>query len=363
MAIPIRLQKSCMHIKEIKERLGTLIYDWPRFLAATWTGNWIQMRNRNDKVSFSQDQSGLRCDWVHTRPLHLCNVFPATASMLLDRALQIHPVVFKECPDFVSKRQVCLNGSTTKSDLPDVSFLIGHRGMERLPLLLVTLQTIAAQTGCLFECVVVEQDVESLIQYALPNWVKYLHSPPAVAENLYNRSQAFNDAAQVARGRVFVLHDNDMLVPVDYAAEVFRRYRQGYDVIQLKRFIFYLDKNSSDMVHKSSRLPGKVTCEQVIENLCGGGSVSVSAEAYKQIGGMDEDFVGWGGEDEEFWDRCLTCRVWEYGSLPVVHLWHGPQSGKRAVNGMGEHTAELTIRKRAVDPEQRIRALREQRGT
>lgn len=351
-----------MFIKTFKTWLGTIRYDWPRFLAATSrTGNWVQMRNRDDRVSFSPDQSGVRCDWVHTRPLHLCNVFPTTASRLLCRALQNRPVVFKESPDFVSEYKVCLNGSTSESDRPDVSFLIGHRGMERLPLLLVTLQTIAAQERCLFECVVVEQNTESLIQDALPDWVNYVHSPSSIAGHLYNRSQAFNDAARVARGSVFVLHDNDMLVPFDYGSEAFRRYRQGYDVAQLKRFIFYLDQSSSDLVKQSSMMPDKVTCEQVIENPCGGGSLAVSAEAYRQIGGMDEDFVGWGGEDEEFWDRCLTCRVWEYGCLPMVHIWHISQSGKRAVNGMGKYTAELTRRKRAIDPKQRIRALRARR--
>ena len=49
---------------------------------------------------------------------------------------------------------------------------------------------------------------------------------------------------------------------------------------------------------------------------------------FDKLGGMDEGFVGWGGEDVEFWDRAQTLPVWNYGYMPLVHLWHEPQPGK-----------------------------------
>ena len=97
--------------------------------------------------------------------------------------------------------------------------------------------------------------------------------------------------------------------------------------------------------------------EEVIENLCGGGSLAVSREVYWEIGGMDEAFVGWGGEDLEFWDRCLTRKLWEYAHMPCVHLRHAPQPGKRAANGEGALTAELTAHRLAIPAEERIREL------
>ena len=50
--------------------------------------------------------------------------------------------------------------------------------------------------------------------------------------------------------------------------------------------------------------------------------------AFLAIGGYDESFVGWGGEDNEFWERAHTRRVWPYGYLPIVHLWHAAQPRK-----------------------------------
>jgi hypothetical protein len=65
-----------------------------------------------------------------------------------------------------------------------------------------------------------------------------------------------------------------------------------------------------------------------VQNLEAGGSMAIRADTYRAIGGMDETFVGWGGEDNEFWDRCLTRPTWIWGYEPIVHLWHPSQPHK-----------------------------------
>ena len=54
----------------------------------------------------------------------------------------------------------------------------------------------------------------------------------------------------------------------------------------------------------------------------------MTRDAYFAIGGFDEAFIRWGGEDNEFWQRAQTRRFWSFGYLPFVHLWHTNQSGK-----------------------------------
>ncbi|MGH9823578.1 MAG: galactosyltransferase-related protein, partial [Blastocatellia bacterium] len=90
----------------------------------------------------------------------------------------------------------------------------------------------------------------------------------------------------------------------------------------------------------------------------GGGSIAIDKEVYFAIGGFDESFVGWGGEDMEFWDRAATRSVWPYGYMPLVHLWHEPQPGKRAIKGNGAHTAWLTEKRAAIPPQLRIEELK-----
>jgi GT2 family glycosyltransferase len=247
-----------------------------------------------------------------------------------------------------------------RDGVPDVSFLIGHRGRDRLPLLLATLQSIAAQRTAAFECVVVEQDAVDTIRTLLPPWVRYVHTPPIDPNMPYCRSWALNVAAAHARSRVLVLQDNDMLVPEDYACSLLRFVDEGYEAVNLKRFVFYLSRLHSTAYSSGTATLGDFAPEFVVQNLEAGGSVAITRDAFERIGGMDEAFIGWGGEDNEFWERAQTLRVWPYGYLPLVHLWHPPQPYKDASdNPMLRRHRELA----SVAPEQRIaRLLRIERG-
>jgi N-terminal domain of galactosyltransferase/Glycosyl transferase family 2 len=209
-----------------------------------------------------------------------------------------------------------------------VSFIIGHRGISRLPHLLCTLLSIAAQREVSFECLVVEQSETPEIKSALPDWVRYVHTPLPTVGMPYSRSLAFNMGVRMAKGDLLILHDNDMLVPESYAAEILKRYKQGYELINLKRFIFYLtEAHSTDIFSRRVLLVDR-PAEAIVQNLEAGGSIAIGRAAYMSIGGFDESFVGWGGEDNEFWERAQVLTVWPYGYLPVIHLWHPPQAGK-----------------------------------
>ena len=337
--------------------MGTFIYDWPVFvntilIRSNEGGNWLYFRNRNDKLILNPDGIGVRCDWQYTRQMHLCNVFPATGTFLMRRALRDYPIHLGE-DYFAASFSAGKLGENVH-----VSFLIGHRGLERLPHLLMTLASIRAQKGARVECIVVEQDVAPKIRDSLPDSIVYRFTPIESNDAPFNRSWAFNVAARKARGRLLVCHDNDMLVPACYAAHLLKMADKGYEVMQLKRFIFYLDEVSTQSVFEARRLNWDLSVETVIENLEGGGSVGIHRSTYRDIGGFDEGFVGWGGEDLEFWDRCLTRKTYRYAFLPIVHLWHPPQPGKRAVKGLGKKTYEYTQLRRGTPVERRIKELK-----
>jgi hypothetical protein len=240
-----------------------------------------------------------------------------------------------------------------KSGKIDISFIIGHRGTARLPHLLATLQTIAAQRFVSLECIVVEQSLTPEIRETLPDWVRYTHTPLPCPDMPYCRSWAFNVAARLAKGDVLVFHDNDMLLPQDYAAEMLARYREGYEVINLKRFIFYLNEDLSRRITSSGALLQNQAPDTVVQNLEAGGSIAVGKDAYFAIGGFDEAFVGWGGEDNEFWERAQTRKVWPYGYLPLIHLWHEAQSEKlmqhRDTAGLYENKSTIPVDQRIIE--------------
>jgi GT2 family glycosyltransferase len=233
--------------------------------------------------------------------------------------------------------------------------LIGHRGTERLPLLLATLESLAAQENVRLECLVIEQDSEPRIADRLPAWVRHVHGPLSDPAAPYNRSHTFNLGAREARAPVLLLHDNDMLVPAGYARRLLERIARGYAVVNPKRFVFYLDEVHSARVLSGSEDYGARPAEAIVQNLEAGGSMAITAAAYAAIGGMDEGFVGWGGEDNEFWDRCLTRPTWIWGYEPIVHLWHRGQPLKHRSDNPNLERARALMRRPALE---RIAALR-----
>jgi hypothetical protein len=293
------------------------------------------------------DGGGIRCDWEWTSNLHAPQVMPWLGQRVFRNAIRRHRFEFAGAPTH-----------SGRGGAVDVSFIIGHRGTDRLPQLQRTLETIAAQRDVSLECIVVEQAPSPDVRDALPSWVRYVHTPPPVSGMPYARGWALNVGAREARGAVLVLHDNDLLVPVDYAREHLSVVRRGFEVVNLKRFIFYLTRSATEQVTRSRRpVDATLGLEQILQNAQGGGSLVMTRSAFLEIGGFDEAFVGWGGEDNEIWQRALTRRLYPFGRLPLVHLWHAPQSDKRALHGRGLHTAALFEKRLDKTPEARIADL------
>src|SRR4051812_35338789 len=201
----------------LRQHLGALAHDWPRFLRHIG-GEWTRIHNRTETVT--SDGRGVRCHWPYGSDLDIGKVSPLAARWLLRRALSRHPIALAEAP-------AVLSGD------PEASFVIGHRGLERLPNLLTTLRSIAGQLGARVEAIVVEQSPSRQVEAALPPWVRYVHTGVG-PDSAYSRSAAFNAGVRIARANVLILHDNDLLVPRGYAAEMVGRARDGWAFSDLK---------------------------------------------------------------------------------------------------------------------------------
>jgi hypothetical protein len=327
--------------------LGAAVREWPLYLRGLAAGDsrYLSLHNRSEKLESGPGGVGWRCDWQWTSDLHAPKLLPGLGRALLRRSLADHPIAAAEAPATVASAQ------------PEISFIIGHRGAERLPHLLRTLASIAAQRDIALECLVVEQDVKQQLPKVLPTWVRHVHTPPPVADMPYCRSWTFNVGVQHARGQLLVLHDNDMLVPNDYGARLLAHFRQGFELINLKRFIFYLTPRHTSALFAGNAELTDCSPLAITQNLECGGSVAISRSAYDRIGGMDESFIGWGGEDNEFCERTQTLRVWPYAYLPLVHLWHPAQPAKQSADNP---TMQRFQKLSAIPPAERIDHLRSQ---
>ncbi|MFO1353044.1 MAG: galactosyltransferase-related protein [Gammaproteobacteria bacterium] len=295
--------------------LGVVFKDLPRYTRALWGPGqaYLALCNRYERLEAAPDGRGYRCAWQWTSDLHAPKILPRLGRTLMRRILADYPIEFGDAP------KACA--------APEVSFVIGHRGRERLPNLLLTLKSIAMQRAVRSECIVVEQAVAAEVGCKLPTWVRY-HYAPVDQAMAYSRAQAFNAGARLARGKLLIFNDNDLLVPIVYAERHLRLAELGFEVINLKRFIFYLSPADSRLATAQAAIPPAPTPLSVMQNAQGGGSLAITRNAFQAIGGFDEDFVGWGGEDNEFWERANTRRLYDFGYLPLVHLWHGDQPDK-----------------------------------
>jgi hypothetical protein len=257
------------------------------------------------------------------------------------KALKKWPILFQDTP-IVSQGNV------------EVSYIIGHRGIARLPQLLATLRSLFAQRDVSCEYIVVEQDHLPNIRDSLPAGVTHIWIKPPALDMPYSRAWSFNVGARAAKGKILVLHDSDICAPTRYAAELVKLHRLGYRAMRLHRFIFFLNEGSSSAFMANLYGQRRFVIEAIMQN-SQGGTIALERDAYFEIGGYDESFVGWGGEDNEFFQRCQTTKCYPYMYLPFVHLYHPPQPGKWI--SQGRTTAEFLEARSLIPVAQCIREL------
>jgi len=68
------------------------------------------------------------------------------------------------------------------------------------------------------------------------------------------------------------------------------------------------------------------------EKQCLGGHFSIHREDFERVNGYDENFVGWGGEDEDLGIRLVKAGIHCCSALPyakVLHVWHPKELGNK----------------------------------
>jgi glycosyltransferase involved in cell wall biosynthesis len=142
----------------------------------------------------------------------------------------------------------------------------------------------------------------------------------------FSKAAAVNDAARRARGDIFVILDSDVYMPasvVKHCAERIRVARKHGTRLWFVpyQFIYRLTPEATEHVLESSpKDPLRFTGHG---HKFGAMITIMSREAFEFVGGMDERFRGWGGEDVSFLRAVDT--LWaRHKNTPndVLHMWH-----------------------------------------
>jgi hypothetical protein len=340
-------------MRSIRELGGVVLKDWYRYRRAlarsgqrfsSVEDGWISLCNRNERL-LAQAPRGYACDWQHGSSLHAPGVLPSLGRKLMDKAFSEWPISFgpeRKAP----------------STAPEISFVFAHAGGERLAQLRLVLASVMAQRGVQCECIVVDQS-DRPDRGQFPEGLTYRFLDKSTVAPGWHKSWGFNVGAKLARSDVLVFHDGDICMPEAYALEVLRVLGGGrFGAASLQRFLFYLDEASSAAICARAAVPAGITPVDIRQNWKGG-SIAVRRDAFAAIGGFDEGFVDWGGEDDEFFDRCAAISHARGGYLPFLHLWHLPQAGRKSNENL--NICEVLPRRLALRREARIAELLQRR--
>jgi glycosyltransferase involved in cell wall biosynthesis len=180
---------------------------------------------------------------------------------------------------------------------------------------------------------------------------------------VFSKSEAVNDAAKRASGRIFVIIDADCYIDGDViracADRIDRELRRGNKLWYVPyRSLYRLTKESTDLVLDSDpRHPytfSSPPCWDEVESTEGSGHGHrfgamiqiMPREAFFAVGGMDPRFRGWGGEDVAFVKALDTLySPHKTTNNDVLHMWH-PKIGDSFKTRMweGQHNPGLNGR-------------------
>lgn len=144
----------------------------------------------------------------------------------------------------------------------------------------------------------------------------------------FSRSQAINNAAKLATRDIFVIADADIVVDIkqiELAVTGLSLYPWIVPYMIINKLTV---KQTDELLQKDPSITMSDIdfgdCEKLIgqnENrIIAGGIIIVPRKYFEQIGGFDERFKGWGGEDDAF-QRALDVSCGPHGRLKTT-LWH-----------------------------------------
>ncbi|ANY71407.1 galactosyltransferase-related protein [Paenibacillus ihbetae] len=180
----------------------------------------------------------------------------------------------------------------------------------------------------------------------------------------FSRSKAINKAAASATGNRFIIADGDLIYDPKKIREAVRRLEDHEWIIPFTSITRLTLNNSQSILRTEVCWPPKIELESHPQDarFFVGGLNLVTRKAFEAVGGYDERFVGWGGEDEAFaysLDTIVGKHIRLDGNL--LHFWHpfvGPEG-----NPNYESNYALYHRYKAVlgKPEEMRRLIEEKR--
>lgn len=198
------------------------------------------------------------------------------------------------------------------------TFVIGFRYQkDRFGLLKKTLEWINSFKDV--EVLLIEQDKNSKISH-LDLKCKHIFTK---SDKPYNRSWAFNVGIRRSNSDIIVFGDSDLIMDYNQFSLGIQSLSE-YDMVSPYHKVIDLNPKESNYpisnILNIDRIGRGENDNQKI-NISGGISM-FRKEAIVKIGGWNEDFIGWGAEDDELSIRVKKYLKWTELKGSCYHLYH-----------------------------------------
>jgi predicted glycosyltransferase involved in capsule biosynthesis len=239
-----------------------------------------------------------------------------------ERATALHKARDKFAKFSKDKKRIHISTSA-KTKVPEVTFVVPFQGTVRSLSIITVIQNVRAQKYPRVEIIAVEQDEKEQVRFNKKCLRYFLAKPPR--RQAFTKSIAFNLGVSKASCKNIVLHDADMLVQADYTQRVMK-ILQEYDSCHIGSRVMYMNAKSTNQINREHQVTPLLVDRSV--GYFEGGSLACKKEKFSYIGGFNEEFVGYGVEDCEFFERlkALT-NMYDKRNIDLLHLAHGRSDG------------------------------------
>ncbi len=210
------------------------------------------------------------------------------------------------------------------------------------------------------EVIVVEQVKVDKSSLDLPKNIKHIRV--ASSSNLIEKSKLINHAVSMTEAEYVWIHDADVYVSfqdVIKSIESVKSYGSYPDVVNPFKYLIKLDDNDDTEEFIKQKKSSCKKRKSIYHPTAG--SFIIKKREFIRIRGMDENYIGWGGEDTEFAKRLsLFLRVITFDHLKGVHLYHDKEFDPLERNAIRKNVTRYksSIDKMSIDIDKYINSIK-----
>lgn len=170
--------------------------------------------------------------------------------------------------------------------------------------------------------IIVEQNTESAIEF---NDNRIIHVKEKYSTEYFWKSKLLNKGVSISDKEAFCVVDSDAVITKEAVDHISTLDSETFNMLFPYTKVKMMNEGETRVWIRSRKIPSRIDKSYQKFSMCYTGFFMVmSKNNYELIGGFDEEYIGWGGEDDAMVIK--TNRLANVSEMPfeslVMHLYH-----------------------------------------